>query len=870
MDIPPKENKEEERIESLNELLIGTPADKNCRILSNIKNKEDLIKEINRLNKIIDEGKEEDKYENIHNLFWLNQEKFILENKKENIIDHPVYFYKEPIDHKTKRIERERSYKEYNDNYVPNFSDMGFNIGVLKKPKKTKIHESDEEGLKIEKTNFNYKEFMEDAIDDNGNIKNGGSSFNEYFFKKVSPVLGKDLTKYYIDVDEYTNWKGEEIQNDLCEFINDDKIDKKDIEKIVAVKLIHDMIYYLADYDGFAKAGSFVSDSLINRIKNNNVTILEKSFIKKNIYDIFDLEKDNPGRYSISGRYEKEEKDFLEKEIGVYYSPEDSHDKSFNSFSFSFNENQIKAIEYPVYDFDSNGEIKPVNYYENNNIERPTSYKIGKNGIEGFINECYITSYVAPGIVGIYSNDGTLIGWKNVIDLKEDEFNSINDVSEINRNNQISKDDLALFRVSSSLSFRYDIQNMLNVDLSKISLGNQFYFLNFIQGKTENDLIGFKEFIKKSNNEEEKINKLKTFLSIEQGGKEMGDKIIGLGEKLPEDVAKKVFTKYGEIIDNVSKITEFARNNFTKEIETDSELIKKIEETLYIKGKQLLSQAYDDISNKKEVNYEDIGKQLDRINADTITTFAIFKQAVKNGEKLPIESIEGSVFSKKEASDISDNQQHEMLELYESNWKNHPDRDFVESLKSYFKTSFVPEDNKQKNYFYTFEKDNNIRAFVRFEKQNDASFYASALNVDEASKNFGLGEAMMDEALTREAKEHILHASCRKDNESNMRYFEKGFISRGFKKTNETEEFDLIWDENKNKYILAKQKSQEELINMENTEDIEIRKSKNLESLHTEIPEGKSLVRCFINNGEWYAVYEKVKDDYGMNLGETK
>lgn len=383
--------------------------------------------------------------------------------------------------------------------------------------------------------------------------------------------------------------------------------------------------------------------------------------------------------------------------------------------------------------------------------------------------------------------------------------------------------------------------------------------------ESKDKIINFGKIFKK--------NGMRTFLSIEQGGKEMGDKIIELGDKLPEKIAQKVFAKYGEIIDNVSKITEFTRTNFTKEIETNPELIKKIEETLYIKGKQLLSQTYDDINSKREINYEDIGKQLDRINADTITTFAIFKQALKNGEKLPIESIEGSVFSKKEATDINENQQSEMLELYESNWKNHPDHDFVESLKIYFKTAFAPEDNKQKNYFYTFEKDNNIRAFVRFEKQKNKSFYASALNVDEASKNFGLGEAMMDEALTREAKEHVLHASCRKDNPSNMRYFEKGFISQGFKKTNETEEFDLVWDESKNKDILAKQKSQEELINMYrnlNTVGIEIKKSKDLESLNNIIPDGKSLVRCFVNNGEWYAIYEVISEDYGMNLGETK
>ncbi len=417
---------------------------------------------------------------------------------------------------------------------------------------------------------------------------------------------------------------------------------------------------------------------------------------------------------------------------------------------------------------------------------------------------------------------------------------------------------------------REKVEDLFSFKFNDLSLREQFYFLNFIKNKNKNGVLPVVNFNKKF-----KKDGLRTFLSIEQGGTEMGDKILALGdsEKLPEEVARKIFAKYGEIIDNVSKITEFTRVNFNKEIEAKPEFIKKIEETLYIKGKQLLSQTYDDINNKKEINYQDIEKQLDRINADTITTFAIFKQAVKNGEKLPIESIEGSVFSKKEATEISIEQQKEMFELYEINWKNHPDRDFVESLKSYFKTAFSPEDNKHKNYFYTFEKDNNIRAFVRFEEKEKNNLYASALNVDEASKNFGLGEAMMDEALFKEAQKNVLHASCRKDNPSNMRYFEKGFIANSTKVTNNTEEFDLVWDENKNKNIKAKQKSQEDLIHMygnTNIEEIEIRKSKELISLHENIPENKALVRCFLNNGEWFAVYEKIEDGYGVNLSEVR
>jgi hypothetical protein len=421
----------------------------------------------------------------------------------------------------------------------------------------------------------------------------------------------------------------------------------------------------------------------------------------------------------------------------------------------------------------------------------------------------------------------------------------------------------------SNKSVRDDFRQKAGFTLEEASLPEQYNFFEYTKNATNKEAKNFFVFLKKHGR-----NSFRTFLSIEQGGKEMGDKILTLGEKLPENIAQRVFEKYGEIIDNVNKITEFARNNFTKEIETTPELIQKIEETLYSKGKQLLSSIYDDIKNNKEINHEEIVKQLDRINADTITTFAIFKQAVRNSEKLPIESIEGSVFSKKEATTISKDQQDEMLELYETNWKNHPDRNFVESLKTYFKTAFIPEINQKKNNFYTFEKDDKIRAFVRFEEKGKNNLYASALNVDEASKNFGLGEAMMDEALVREAKENILHASCRKDNPSNMRYFEKGFISRGFKKTENTEEFDLVWDENKNKKILAKQKTKEELINMylnTNYEDnLEIKKSHNLEELNSSIPNDKSLVRCFWDKGEWYAVYENVSPDYGVNFEEVE
>ena len=440
----------------------------------------------------------------------------------------------------------------------------------------------------------------------------------------------------------------------------------------------------------------------------------------------------------------------------------------------------------------------------------------------------------------------------------------------------ISTEDVADFKFLQQKGFRGMIEQSLGISLKELTLSEQFYFLNYcktIKNKESEELISFCQ--------KYDTRGLRTFLSMEQEDEEdkvMGDKILELGKVLPKEVAENLFLKYSEIIDGVDKITEFIEKKFTREIKTNTEFIRKIESTLLARAKQLLEKIYQDLYSRKDVEMLSLMQELDRINADTITTFAIFKQAIRSGEKLPIESIEGSIFSKKEATLISKAQQEEMLDLYKKNYSYHPDREFISKVTDYFKTAFVPKDNQSRNNFYTFEKDAHIRAFVRFEKQKNGSLYASALNVDEASKNFGLGEAMMDEALAREAQENILHAKCLKENPSNMRYFEKGFISKESVQIHNTQEFDLVWDELKNKNIISKQKTPEELISMylKNTYEgsIEIKKSTTLQTLHDgTLPAGKALVRCFpdpLKTGEWYAVYESIIENYGVNNGETK
>ena len=619
---------------------------------------------------------------------------------------------------------------------------------------------------------INPDELLKTTLDKKGNIISPKEVLDSLIKEKLKNKFNLDDKSTEIHMDYlYWGWLEMDYQQALIDKLKDNS-NKTDLEKLIIIELINSLAYGGSGGEHEAWTNTLsVAKELEERLLKKETTILEKSLLKKIIYDLYELDDANRNWDYVSPEYEIGMSK-LEKNIGPYEGVYEYNIDDLNKVKFDFTEEQKYQIA------ENKGPFSYFSFHPEE-LVKPTYLKFNKETKKYFHEGDYINCWLAPGIVGIYGINGRLVGCKKLEDIKNKKgVNTIDDVFDIRSSNNTDKKDLALFKISSSLFFRDYIKKTMNVDMSTLSIANQFYFLDFIQNKTEDEVREVVNFVKSSNDETEKNNKIKTFLSIEHGGKQMGDKILELGNKLPPGLVGKVFAKYGQIVDNVEHVLEFTQKNFSTEVNTTPELIEKIKETLFIKGKQVLLHMHDSINNDKQIEIGDVEQQLDRINADTITTLAIFKQALKNGAKIPLESIHGAVFAKKEATDITLDQKKEMNELYDINWMNHPDREFVNSLKDYFNTAFSSEENKHNNYFYTFEKDEKIRAFVRFEKQTDNSLYASALNVDDATKNFGLGEAMMDEALTREAKQHILHASCRKDNPSNMRYFEKGFIAR--------------------------------------------------------------------------------------------
>lgn len=445
---------------------------------------------------------------------------------------------------------------------------------------------------------------------------------------------------------------------------------------------------------------------------------------------------------------------------------------------------------------------------------------------------------------------------------KEKEIQKLFKISLIKEFSRFGEDSQLNNSFLMQKNIREVLEKELGFSLSDLTLRHQFYLADFLKTLTNKESDQVFSFFRKNG-----ISSAKTFLSLESGGPDMGRKILELGTILSAETANRIFSKYSEIIDSVEHILDIAQHNFKSTIDTKPELLQSIEQSLYKRGADLLSQFHANINQ----NPEEIINELERINADTITTLSIFKYAAKFGNKLPLEDISGAEFSKKTGNDFNADEIDEMEHIYQVNWKNYGNQQLIQSVIKKFKES-LSGDHSDKEELYLFKKNNQINAFVKFSKLHDGVKYASALNVDQSSKGFGLGEAMMDEALYREAQENILLATCDPFNESNMRYMEKGFVATGFTGDNPPV-MNICWNESMNNHIQSKHISHKDLVVMylkqQVPSNLVIKKAKDLHLLHKDFPIGKSLTRCFrdpLHTGDWYAVYETTPGNYETNI----
>lgn len=350
---------------------------------------------------------------------------------------------------------------------------------------------------------------------------------------------------------------------------------------------------------------------------------------------------------------------------------------------------------------------------------------------------------------------------------------SLADKIFLNSNETLSVEEKSL-AVDEFLDFKrgglcQSIEEDLQISLIDLSIPEQYQFLKFIQSKTNNDISQVRQALLKNG-----TLLLRTFLSLEHNTS-LGNKIVELGNRLPEDVAKKIFSKYAELIDLTEGVTEyvqqFQKNKNENESNTDNrdqKIIQDVSEKLIVRAKDILVASM----NKSP---EEILILLDSIKADA----ELFKSTIviekKNGGTVSLENLRDAQFEKREAGELKESEKQTMRELYSKNYASEP------VLQKKLLDSFELSLKNSSTSFYLFTFKDEIKGFDRFDDLGDGKKYFGSFNIDVSMQGATLGESMIEQSVNIEAaKNEVISADCNAVNRIGARYIENGFIATEF------------------------------------------------------------------------------------------
>lgn len=312
------------------------------------------------------------------------------------------------------------------------------------------------------------------------------------------------------------------------------------------------------------------------------------------------------------------------------------------------------------------------------------------------------------------------------------------------------KTDFKYFSIFSQKGMRDVIEKQFNIQMKELSLPEQFRFLQYIKNHTVENMKPVEKF-----SQTFKESGIKTFLSIEHGGREMGDKILTLGEKLPKEVAEKVFAKYGEIVDSASEAADFVAKKLSGV--NGDQYIGHIQENLLRKGKDLLTNSSERIETCTDEECEDIGKtiieELAHLKREILLFASTFK-ALSDTEGVKLGDIKDTTIEVTNNQSVIQKYQTEMERIFEDNRKSYPDELKQKSLNEFKEALAHPENSE----FYILKNVEDVVAFMRFDTLPNGNLYAGSLNSRNEIHGLAVGGALLKELLDEKAKTNTIEA----------------------------------------------------------------------------------------------------------------
>ena len=265
---------------------------------------------------------------------------------------------------------------------------------------------------------------------------------------------------------------------------------------------------------------------------------------------------------------------------------------------------------------------------------------------------------------------------------------------------------------------------------------------------------------------------LKSFLSLEHGGQEMGQKILNIGEKYDQETADKIFAKYAELADYAQDSAQYLVKEFNIKDEAKAQ---EIAEHLLRRGKALLA-----VCAEENLSSEQVIDKLSSIKAEVDIFKESFKLVKSGGENFSLENINVIQLKIKAGVELLREEKtvKRMREIYLENYLDFPEefrQKIIESLDKKLANSQAR--------FYTLYHKGEIVAFNSFTPREDGTVHFANFNVDPEYSFSKLGEAMMEVSLDKESQKNTIVAEAVEGLPIAETYLNK----KGFQKTGEIE-----------------------------------------------------------------------------------
>ncbi|MDD2758051.1 MAG: GNAT family N-acetyltransferase [Patescibacteria group bacterium] len=233
------------------------------------------------------------------------------------------------------------------------------------------------------------------------------------------------------------------------------------------------------------------------------------------------------------------------------------------------------------------------------------------------------------------------------------------------------------------------------------------------------------------------IDFLRSFLSCEFG-MDSGRAIIDIAKKIPPEVSKKLFYKYGEFVNAAEEAAEDLENQYGVAL---TEVQKnRIMEKMLRRGRDLLlnyaSRAEAGTHGQTaQAEALQMLNDLERVRSDMVLFSAVFKEA-----NIPLEQMKDTEVSSVNARYMNRPDKKRMMELAEMNYgKSRVGQEIV-------KPSLAKAMEDRTNTFYLLKKDDEVIGGFRIQDAKD-KYYFGSFNMDPNAKASGLGNAMLEKVI---------------------------------------------------------------------------------------------------------------------------